>query len=429
MSNPEFFIFVVENIWLYLGCLGFAILLYFLLFRKVYISIFDPLIIALIGSMFSFSVVSFLFLIDEIDTFYLSNYLLTQVAFIGCFLLMNRTKLTFGESFKIEKELDFNKVVFFCASSIFILSTLASYAVIGIPFFMSSRLDAAVGAGGFGILARFAGPCQFFAVYYCYHFLFNKNLGNIHLRNFARLVLGMSLIFSLLSGAKSAFFMYAIVYFFYAVTQKSHREGILKTLRKREPTLIVIVLIVAIGVVVFRGGDSISEASLELVQRFVGSGDIYWMAYPNDAMMTIDSEGGMMAIFGPLLSTVRIVSPDQVPIPIGIDLFKMYYNVDSLMGPNARHNVFGLLYFGQVGSVVFSAILGLLLGAMRSLFINSTFTSLFRTILICFIYFAMCSLEVDITYVMGEITSLIMAMTLLVFSSVFVFNFMEKKDG
>lgn len=51
---------------------------------------------------------------------------------------------------------------------------------------------------------------------------------------------------------------------------------------------------------------------------------------------------------------------------MGLAIFDSMYNTDVLSGPNARHNVFGLFYFGAVGGTVYSFILGWLVGFIRN---------------------------------------------------------------
>jgi hypothetical protein len=60
------------------------------------------------------------------------------------------------------------------------------------------------------------------------------------------------------------------------------------------------------------------------------------------------------------------VEREALPVNLGLQAFWFHYDTDLLSGPNARHNVFGLHYFGPVLSVAFSFVLGWLLGIARN---------------------------------------------------------------
>ena len=96
MGNAEFIILIFTNLWTFAGSAAIAIALFYLIYRRVIVSILDPISMALFGSCAGFAVVIFLMLTDSIQTIYFWGYLATQIAFIlGFFLsIKSKTKLT-----------------------------------------------------------------------------------------------------------------------------------------------------------------------------------------------------------------------------------------------------------------------------------------------------------------------------------------------
>ena len=87
MTNWDFLSLLTSNIQSFICSFVFSFCIYYYCFRNVIHSILDPLFWSLLGSCFGFSVVSFLFLLDQISIYYYSSYLLTQFSFI-IFLLI-----------------------------------------------------------------------------------------------------------------------------------------------------------------------------------------------------------------------------------------------------------------------------------------------------------------------------------------------------
>lgn len=64
---------------------------------------------------------------------------------------------------------------------------------------------------------------------------------------------------------------------------------------------------------------------------------------------------------------------------LGFQLFQYHYDVDIMTGPNSRHNVFGLFYFGFLGSIIFSFLVGYLSSFFRNVIfyrVNGSVTGL-----------------------------------------------------
>jgi hypothetical protein len=106
---------------------------------------------------------------------------------------------------------------------------------------------------------------------------------------------------------------------------------------------------------------------ISLIIRFIHSGDVYWYAYPNNVYLSIKNDHWFASLFTDTLGFLRLVEWKDLPEAIGITFKNIHHPSDIPQGPNARHNVFGLIYYGFYGSILFSYILGLVLGFVRNM--------------------------------------------------------------
>lgn len=88
MTNETFVLHLLESFDIYLLSFVLSFVLYYWLYKGVLGSIFDPLTLQVVGSMFGFSVVLFLFFKELITSYYFTNYVLTQSAFFSRFFLL-----------------------------------------------------------------------------------------------------------------------------------------------------------------------------------------------------------------------------------------------------------------------------------------------------------------------------------------------------
>jgi hypothetical protein len=112
--------------------------------------------------------------------------------------------------------------------------------------------------------------------------------------------------------------------------------------------------------------DNTINPFLALCLRFVHSGDIFWYAYANNVYLKIPSNQWIAALLHDTFGLLRIQDWSNLPEAIGITLKDIHHPSDVLQGPNARHNVFGLIYYGFFGSIFFSYSLGVFLSFVRN---------------------------------------------------------------
>jgi hypothetical protein len=174
---------------------------------------------------------------------------------------------------------------------------------------------------------------------------------------------------AILSGSKGALlsliFTVSLGLFF-----ASRFHGMEKAERRMRRFFVAILVLsfpVAIGVISIQAGiQDVGELVLALTMRFLQTGDIFFMVYPDGILAQLPQGNGLLALLYSPLGSLRIVERESLPVNLGLLAFWFHYDTDLLTGPNARHNVFGLHYFGPLFSVAFSFLLGLLLSVARN---------------------------------------------------------------
>lgn len=369
MNNLEFGLHFAENISVGVLFVVVSLLVNLLLFRRYIYSLFDPLLFFTILSAMGGSVVLYLYWFDLITLFYFTSYLLTQVAFLAGFLLRGPPSHRLNATVSVSRLYGGPLRALYPISVIlFVVSQLLVYAVTGIPLFLESRLEAFSGGGGYGIFSRIIFVTSNIALVVAVYRLLLLHRGRIS-RLLDYLVVGFCGLVAILSGSKGALlsliFSISLALFFarrfYPVQQIEQRM--------RRIFILVIALSFPVAITatsVQSGIDQLSELVASLAMRFVQTGDIYFMVYPDDVLAGLQDGNGLVALFYSPLGSMRLVGREDLPINLGLQAFKYHYDLDVLSGPNARHNVFGLKYFGPVFSIVFSFVLGALLSFIRN---------------------------------------------------------------
>ena len=137
-------------------------------------------------------------------------------------------------------------------------------------------------------------------------------------------------------------------------------------------------------------------------------------------MKDIEPASGFNAVFADILGMFRLVEWDKLPSPFGMTLYKYHYpSIEIVSGANARHNIYGLFYFGYFGSILFSFSLGLTFSFFRNFLFrklkHNTLFGLFYTLL----YFGVLTLESDINLALFFLNSYLIG-----FVIIFVFAIM-----
>jgi hypothetical protein len=360
-----------DNILLYVAILLVSVVLYYFIFRRMYLSILDPIMFSLIFSVFGFSVVWFLYFTNSLANKYLISYLLTQFAFIfGLFSFKNLRKskiMDERKTFRLQNEDLFLRLLFITSSIIYMIAQLISYKVVGIPLLLGNHIDIYNSSGGWGLLGRFIDVIKPISAIALIYFLFKKT-ASLSFFIYKYFFLVTLLIFFALSGSRGEFMTLGFIFFCYIMLNGNELKRYFLNIRKLEVGLLLAGLFfVFLTIVVQSQSAAEGPGSLEVfLFRLVASGDTYYFAYPNGNIEHLNGTKPFLALFGDIFSTLRIVPRENQPQVLGYQLFNLFYDADVTAGPNPRHNVFGYVYFGFYGSIIYSYLLGLLLSFVRN---------------------------------------------------------------
>lgn len=374
MNNYEFYDVALNNISLFFSLLIFSFCLHYFLFRPQVKSVLDPYFLAVISSVFCLTVVYLLYFTNNISFYLFINYNLTQFGFIlGLFAF--RRKISFDKKDEVitEKSKYNSLVAFYFFSFVYIISQCFIYKLKGIPLFMESRLETFASGGGTGVLGRISDVSSIFSLY---AFFLVIKIDKFRISEvYKYIVLGLIFVTFFLSGSKSSFLIVFNVFWCYIVFAKIKGGNYLVyfKLMKDNIKLILIFSIIIVCFIIYvqssnpnNAGDNTLNPFLALCLRFVHSGDVYWYAYPNDVYLKIPSNQWFAALFNDTLGLLRIQDWSKLPEAIGITFKNIHHPSDVPQGPNARHNIFGLIYYGFLGSIIFSYSVGVVLSFIRN---------------------------------------------------------------
>lgn len=433
MDWVSFGLLLSDNLVLYAGILLVSIVVYVLIFKRLYISILDPFVFSLIYSVFGFSVVWFLYFTHTIDMRYLVSYLLTQIAFwAGLFTFKSLTReeiLSPAKSIEIEHQYMLEKIFFLTVSSIYIIVQLISYKLIGIPLLLGSHIDIYNNSGGLGILGRVLDvfkPCSIFMLVY---FLFKKG-ASPGFRAYQYFVLIITLLFFALSGSKGEFMTIGFILFCFLILNAHRLKTYFNKLGRLEVIIIGTGLLFVFLTIIFQPTENgITNNNVEFfLFRLVSSGDAYFFAYPNHNIEHISGAHPFLALFGDIFSTVRIIPREQQPEILGLQLFRMFSNLDIITGPNARQNVFGYVYFGLWGSIVFSYLIGLALSLVRNRLYFNLRQNTFGMVLFVLLYVSFSGIETDPPQAISNIENIVLILPIAAIITAFLYFFLNKSQ-
>lgn len=390
-----------------------TVLVVFFILRKQIYSLFDPINLLIITGGSGYSVVFFLYYMDAIDDYYFLSFIATQTAFfIG---MVSNRKIPLKKIYQtthhpLPKYSGLITVIYPLSVLLFISCQLIVYKISGIPLLMSSRLEIFSGGGGFGMVNRVIQVTQMIAIAVAfYRLLFIRNTFLYKLFDISVIIFGI--LVAVLSGSKAAilFLIFSLSY----VAIFSHRFNVSLVVFRRINRLSFFLLMLGfcggiITIVYQTGNSDLKQAISVLAMRFINTGDIYYMSYPNGQIENMEQGNFFLALFKDFFGAFRIVGWDKLPVNLGLQIFWSYYNTDMVSGPNPRHNVFGLFYLGPVLSVFYSFIVGYIISYIRNKVLIKATPDFMGLILYVLLASNTIYMEQDMTYALGQLISITM---------------------
>lgn len=372
MNKYEFDLHLISNLEIEILYIFISAIVVFIFLRKHIYSIFDPLFFGMVMGICAYSTVLYLYHFNLISNYYFYSFVLTQILFFVGFVLNKPiTKNDFLNNDRIVVNVGVSPAffIYIFSSILFIITQLIVYYVSGIPLLLESRLEVFSGGSGYGFLNRIIYVTSIISVCFAtYRILIVKNKIINHLYDYS--IIFFSLLVAVLSGSKAGILLIIFVMFIILLFSKKliYNSDAIKKFNKISIIFIIISFPIAFFTLYVQSGfENITEILISLALRFIHSGDIFFMSLPGNTLEYLNTnDNGFMALFRSILGALRLVEWDELPTNLGLQVFWFHYNTDLISGPNARHNIFGLFYFGFFGSLVFSFLVGFIFGFVRN---------------------------------------------------------------
>lgn len=389
-----------------------AVLHWNLLLKKRTLGFFDPLFFILLGSIFGWVIVWFMYLRGDIAGIYAASFTIAELAFYAGLCSAGRIPPAPPPKEPSLERPGFAISVFVMSAFMHVGATLAVWFIAGVPIFQVSRLGAFVDSGGLGILERLVDSGGAIALFTSLYLV----MGNS--RNRRRFLyygfFAWYTISSGLSGSKSAFLVigqcvFAVAFLYTSIgrRQGSFWGGSMGRF------LIMTSIAFAVLVLVVQQDVDLVTAATALAYRLVSFGDIYIYAYPDATIEQLRGDNAFVGLFGGVLSTFRLFPVDQIHTNIGYQFSLLTFpDLDYITGGNPRHPVFGYHYFGHL-AFIFSFVLGGLTSRMQYVLYFSAQRDFLHTLLAYLMYATLVSISVDFDYSLSRLANMFIALCLI----------------
>lgn len=372
MTNNQFLDLLYSDLSSYITILSCILVLYYFVFGRKILHIADPLMVGFIAQAFSCSVVFFIYYEGKINDFYFFSFVFTEIFFLLPLALMRKRYIVCPKVLEVDvspqcKWNDAYSIFYSATIFIFIITTTIYFSLAGIPILnQMSRLDT---NESLGIISWFTDVYWIClpALIIIKRFVFLR-------RNFFDyLIILLCFIFLLAKGGKSDFFFMIIsIFLVKEIFQITELKRFIKWVSYASPFVILCLMVIIFSV--WNSNQNVLNAFFE---RFVLFGDVFYQGYDKGFMLFLpDNIYPWDYFFGGTINKIRALFglPIKEKVIFGYEISKYYYNIDSGIGPNARHNILGLYLFGPYLSLAFSFSLGLIYCFLRSGagFVNKT---------------------------------------------------------
>ena len=376
MRDYVFFEFLFSN---YIEYITYALLICFFLFllsnRKVK-NIMDPFHFFYAFTYGTgYAIILILFVHGYVDVYYFSYLLLSGSVFFIMFYCSSSTTVKYKKSLfnrlsisVVEQEAFLVKFL----SIVYIVLFLFYLSQISVTMFFTSRFEA---NRGLGIIVRLMDALRvILAGWYFYYYL------RFHKKRYFISALFISIIGALISGAKFAFLeqIYVLCVVGFITTRKTFRFN-LKSL-----FLIVIVAIlfllfslyfisklsVMIGYTSSQYIPGAPVAIELLLLRILANGDAYYLSLTEHVIDKIIIDHPWLQLLSNTFGNsvmAKVFDIDFSNLDVGRQIWLYWYPNDPVMrGPTNHFDLAGYAYFGYIGGVVFSAVIGYVVGIINS---------------------------------------------------------------
>jgi oligosaccharide repeat unit polymerase len=372
-------------------------LILYVIFRKYIISVFDPLFFYVITQAFSIE----LAFIDIQNPSYLIHFLLSQAFFTLGFISVGKTARPVSDEKASYTEEQIRLVNYFNFFA-FIVVLLANLYFIYARGLIILSDDPSISkfsefeGGGMGAIRRINWGLSYLLLTSAF-FVYVKTKSKMNLA-----IVVVLFLLSGTSGAKGAFLTIISLIALVGVIPSVKKEAVFKRIDRLKIPVLALGGVLAIFILMFSGGEgTIDSAVLKLGIRFLYFGDSIIYYYTESSVKyfsTMNFFDFLSYEFNSILGILRIV--DYRP-PLGNDLLLYFIDKDvdfgAMVGPNTPYYVKGHIFMGYIGGLIYSFVVGAILGYCRKLLFaqDGKPFSMIKIILIIYLNVIMCNYPQD----------------------------------
>lgn len=366
MTGFKFFELLSSNSLIYILSLLISLFLFYGIMRATSSSWLNPLRFNVFTFSLGISVVLFLYFLGLIK-FQTFIYIIISITIYWLTFLWIFKNKQRQITIKFVDEPQIAKYLFYSSYSLYLLLTLVSYKLLGIPIFNEDSRLATYTGSGFGYIARFSPILYTYSLFYIIHLFHQyKNIP----RKISNIVLLIPLIIiGILSGSRASFLGIIFAFWGYRTFYFGAEPKV-----KDFKWLIMPFLIISIFTFSIQSSGDLKQAGFMFLERVVACGDLYWESLPNDAWRSIVVNRPFEFTFMGFLGPLRLLDPTHAEVPIGYQLTNIIYPslAGKSTGPVALFPIFGLVCYGYVGGCIFSFFQAILVSSVfRITFLKS----------------------------------------------------------
>lgn len=414
MNNVEFSLLLAEQYDIFILLLFLNASITFMVIRKYIHTLYDPLFLIIVFSVFANTVPLFLYHNDVLSYSKLFYFILSESFFWIGFVLMGKHKISLFDSARRSKmgPNDLFKLFKYSLCCIVVLQVV-SYMIGGIPILQESRFSSRQ-IPLVAVMGRIMYFPKIYVWVYSFYLIFRTfKLVKTRLMGMGAIVL--LILFSFFGGSK-AFIMDAVLaYFIYSYFFLRKKPSISKKM------LSIILLSPLLVIFVYYGISNWFGAFSFFMFRFVAAGDGYWQGFAYDVIDSIDNTAHWYErVFSFILGPLHLIS-QNAKIPIGTLILNQVDpgTIGLLEGPNSRVSIFSYACFGYLG-FIFSFIIGVLTSMIAYHKIFSIPRGIVGATLIGMIYTTAITMMTDVVMCLSGIIDICFAVFLInIFSIVF----------
>lgn len=242
-----------------------------------------------------------------------------------------------------------------------VVSQLALWSITGLPVLLASRLDAAATGGGLGVLTRLISVFSTVTIFLTVLRIGQRGRDYSPVRD--ALIIGVILLMQVANGSKSSIF-FTIFYFLScdwlcSVVSSGHRSVVVSK-KLLALTLAAVAMLALVPIIIenlFYSTGLSDSALVQFAFRIVLSGDSYIHFYGENYIAQIGRISPTLLLASDTLGTLRLVPRELLPVHPGILLYQdLFPYSDSIKGPNMRLDIYGLMFGGWFGGLIFVAL-------------------------------------------------------------------------